>query len=233
MPSQLYPPPYTPQLFMPPVQPRRVAPPAASSGGGGGPVSTLFSDDFNRADSTTLGNNWVEVTADWAIVSNTLRVSSTAFGDYVINTTSLGTADYEVQAVLITVGTVPVIRVIGRYVDTNNYYAVRWADTNSGLFKRVGGVETDLGAWPADSITSGDTVKLSMQGTTIKAYVNGVQKASVTDSAFASEGDFGFHGNGVGGTGLQIDNVVVTDFGAAPSQQPLAPTTHYAQQLAQ
>jgi hypothetical protein len=33
---------------------------------------TSFSDDFNRADSTDLGANWVEVSGDWSIVSNQL-----------------------------------------------------------------------------------------------------------------------------------------------------------------
>jgi len=32
-----------------------------------------FSDNFNRADSTDLGPNWVEDSGDWSIVGNTLR----------------------------------------------------------------------------------------------------------------------------------------------------------------
>lgn len=42
-----------------------------SAGGGGG--GTSFSDDFNRADSDSLGANWTEQTGTWDIASNELR----------------------------------------------------------------------------------------------------------------------------------------------------------------
>lgn len=34
----------------------------------------IASDDFNRADSTSLGADWVEISGDWAIASNKLTV---------------------------------------------------------------------------------------------------------------------------------------------------------------
>ena len=34
----------------------------------------LFEDDFNRANSTTVGNGWTEVAGDWEIVSNELQI---------------------------------------------------------------------------------------------------------------------------------------------------------------
>jgi len=34
----------------------------------------LFSDDFHRADSTTIGNGWTENAGDWAIVSNEAKI---------------------------------------------------------------------------------------------------------------------------------------------------------------
>jgi len=39
-----------------------------SSGGGGGDI-----DDFNRANSTIIGNGWIEVSGDWQIVNNEVR----------------------------------------------------------------------------------------------------------------------------------------------------------------
>lgn len=34
----------------------------------------IASDDFNRADSTSVGSDWVEISGDWAIASNKLTV---------------------------------------------------------------------------------------------------------------------------------------------------------------
>ncbi len=35
-----------------------------------------FTDEFTRADSTDLGDDWTEDTGDWSIASNMLTVSS-------------------------------------------------------------------------------------------------------------------------------------------------------------
>ena len=39
---------------------------------------TLFTDDFNRADSTTVGNGWTESAGSWEIKDNTLIGSGTS-----------------------------------------------------------------------------------------------------------------------------------------------------------
>ena len=44
--------------------------------------SGLHCDDFNRADSTTLGNNWTENAGDWTITSNTLLPQATFQGQW-------------------------------------------------------------------------------------------------------------------------------------------------------
>lgn len=49
---------------------------------------TVFADDFNRADSTTIGASWTETAGNWTITSNKLQITtanavltySTAFG---------------------------------------------------------------------------------------------------------------------------------------------------------
>ncbi len=47
-----------------------------------------LADDFNRANSDTPGGNWVEVTSDWDIISNTLRTGPNTQGSLVKNTTA-------------------------------------------------------------------------------------------------------------------------------------------------
>jgi hypothetical protein len=42
------------------------------------PDCTVFSDDFNRSDSTSLGSDWTETTGDSTITSNTLRFTTTS-----------------------------------------------------------------------------------------------------------------------------------------------------------
>lgn len=54
---------------------------SASSGSGGGGTTTLVSDDFNRANSATVGSGWTEIegspTGLAEISNNTLRLNST------------------------------------------------------------------------------------------------------------------------------------------------------------
>lgn len=40
----------------------------------------VWSDDFNRADSDTVGNGWVEANGDWDIVSNAMQIGGGAGG---------------------------------------------------------------------------------------------------------------------------------------------------------
>jgi hypothetical protein len=51
---------------------------AGTGGGGGSPAA--FSDDFNRADSASLGANWTEAAGDQAIFSNGLRQVTASYG---------------------------------------------------------------------------------------------------------------------------------------------------------
>lgn len=40
------------------------------------PDCTVFEDDFNRSDSSSLGSDWTENAGDWSIASNALAISS-------------------------------------------------------------------------------------------------------------------------------------------------------------
>lgn len=66
---------------------------------GGGPT-TLFTDDFNRGDSTSIGATWVEVHNDAAIVGNKVRVGTGSSSPGMVFTTTTAmaaTADVTVQ----------------------------------------------------------------------------------------------------------------------------------------
>jgi hypothetical protein len=58
---------------------------------------TTFTDDFNRADSTSLGANWVEVSGDWSIISNQLS-SGSAGGTIILRAaTAMASNDHSAQ----------------------------------------------------------------------------------------------------------------------------------------
>jgi len=162
-------------------------------------MAEVFSDDFNRADSTTIGGNWTQDAGAMEIKSNTLRAQPAPFGvgleNLGHNTSSIGSADYEVEAVLAVAGGFGT-GVTGRISNpSNDYYLLELEHGSSGtlvLYKRVGGTYTLLGSYVFGSGAGTYTIKLSMQGTTIKGYLDGVERISVTDSAHSTEGDFGY-----------------------------------------
>jgi hypothetical protein len=115
----------------------------------GGETCLLFADNFDRADSSSLGADWTEVLGNWSIVSTTLRVASAITPAYLVSAAGLSQAE-----VLITWsfsdwvdGTV--IRFLFDYVDTNNYYCAELTlDSSPGnvlrIIDRSGGTDTVL-----------------------------------------------------------------------------------------
>ena len=87
-----------------------------------------------------------------------------------------------------------------RFVDNSNYYLLLLSDdsgaapsANIRIYKRVAGTFTQLGSTADITWTRGPnkTIRFSAIGTTLKAFADGVEVISVTDSAFAGPGGFG------------------------------------------
>lgn len=72
----------------------------------------------------------------------------------------------------------------------NEYRAVLANDGTLTLGKIVAGSYTSLGTYAVGTLSSGSTYTIRVEaiGTAIKAYVNGVQRISVTDSSISSGG---------------------------------------------
>ena len=91
-------------------------------------------------------------------------------------------------------------------------YFARYSRTagNIGLFKIVAGTLTSLGTFNT-VIAAGSTkeLKLRVQGTSVKALLDGVEIISATDSAIAGAGYVGIRAGTVasGTTGVQIDTI--------------------------
>ena len=121
--------------------------------------------------------------------------------------------------------------IAGRYTDGDNFYGVLFFQTGSAnrinLFKKVAGVLTSLATDTTTVLVADDVVKLEMRGVTLKVYVNGVEKLSVTDSGLASAGKallgLGYFFNGtITGISSSGDIVVAWQFDAFTVTVPKA-----------
>ena len=180
-------------------------------------MAELFRDDFARADSATLGGNWVEVTGNFDIVSGGIRATPPT-QSLAINTTSLGGANYKVTANISTGSmwsSTGGLGVVARYVDANNYYFA-WLDVNAPhvkLYRVVGGTFTSIGdAIPGSPPADPTTLTLGCLGSSLFAIVNDVQCITITDTSLSAAGNFGVRAwDGSTFTDHLVNSVVVED----------------------
>lgn len=175
-------------------------------------------DDFNRADSTTLGGNWVEDQNQAEIKGNKLAPTTLSAEILVRNTTPVGSADVEVEATITYANGHaggPTWR-INAASPTQNYYI--YEAENDGVFqmyRRVNGTYTSIGSHDNGPNLTDPVLKARSVGNEHKGYVNGVEVISVTDAFHPNEGQVGFRFNsGAGGT-WRADDLHVTALGAA------------------
>jgi hypothetical protein len=143
---------------------------------------TTFTDDFNRSDSTSLGANWVEVSGDWSIISNQLS-SGSAGGTVILRAAgAMATNDNSAQVTI--AATAAVSHGIWARGNSNISQGYLWRNDGTSwvLFSVVGGSFVSIGSYAAAAV-AGDVAKVQAVGSTIKGYVNGVQRVSVTDTA--------------------------------------------------
>jgi hypothetical protein len=134
--------------------------------GGGGLAA--FSDDFNRADSDSLGANWTEH-GDMDILSNTLSVATTSyawtFAIYATDVTTISQYAY----VTFPAGADEYPQVVFRFTnDSSPFYHVE-VDGYIGLVKffqrsSLGGTSTQIGS---DGSTGGGAIAGQSYGFTI------------------------------------------------------------------
>ena len=157
-----------------------------------------FSDNFDRANSTVLGNGWVEVAGDLSITNLHLENAAVA-GDHMAAQPTLLGSTQTVSADFTSAGNnaAPSFGVVLRCQDCNtagvppsNYYRIYRATGGSSLLKIskvVGGVETVLKTTSISNPAANVQFHLqgSASGTTLTISVGAVQ-TSVTDGTFAS-----------------------------------------------
>lgn len=169
---------------------------------------TSFTDDFNRADSTDLGAGWVEVSGDWSIVSNQLSPGA-AGGTIILRAAgAMASSDHSAQVTIAaTTAASQGVWCRGNANITNGYL---WRNngTSWDLFSVVGGSFTVIGTY-ATAAAPGDVAKVQAVGSTIKGYVNGLERVSVTDTGVATGTSVGIRSESSGA--LRFDDFAAAD----------------------
>lgn len=166
-----------------------------------------FTDDFNRADSTDLGPNWVEVSGDWSIASS--QLSPGAAGGTIILRAATAMAGNDHAAQVTIAATTAASQGVWCRGNSNitNGYLWRNDGTSWDLFSVIGGSFSVIGTYAA-AAAPGDVAKVQAVGSTIKGYVNGVERVSVTDTGVAT-------GTSVGIRSESTSSIRYDDFAAA------------------
>lgn len=170
-----------------------------------------YSDDFNRPDSTNIGN-WTEFEDDWSISSNQLA-PGTSVVSFVLYGSPLDTADHYAEIVMSN-ATATSMGVLARADATGtNFYLWRSNGSTWNLFLNVGGNFTSLGSYSA-ALVNGDVARIECVGSTIKGYLNGVERVSVTDTELTTGAYAGVRSEA--SSTARYDNFLAADVGSGP-----------------
>ena len=156
--------------------------------GGTGAWTQMYASGSNTPDIRIRSNRAIESTLTGGPSVNTTEhwLSGTSNADCAAE------ADVYVESVTGTGNAVTVCcRVTGASMGARNQYRAQLLDDGTlTLSKLVAGVYTSLGTYAAGTLTAGATYTIRVEaiGTAIKAYLNGTQRISVTDSAVTAGG---------------------------------------------
>lgn len=175
----------------------------------------IYSDDFNRADSTTV-SGWTEIIDDWSIKSNQLAPGLSTSG-VILFASPLDTSDHYAQ-ITITAATTTSMGILARAdVTATNYYLLRNNGSSWNLFTNLAGTFTSIGSYSAAAV-NGDVMRIQCIGTTIKAIINGVERISVTDASITTGLYAGVRSTQSSTT--RYDNFTAADTGITGSADP-------------
>jgi hypothetical protein len=163
-----------------------------STGGGGDNTVVKFSvtDNFNRTNADPEGDDWAQQgSRDPKISSNTLMMGAGGTGSnmlaYFDNSATFANNQYSQMKINGFGEGGPAVRV-QTGADESGYYMGVDNATSVGIYKIDTGASTILGAACSGTFTSSDTYKLTANGSTLTAYLNGtaISSCSRTDSTF-------------------------------------------------
>jgi hypothetical protein len=174
------------------------------------PHETTITDDFNRANSSSLGTSaegwsWTTVGGDLRIVSN--KASSHAIAGAVGNhgraEFDLSSADHYAQATVDRTGSgYKDMGVSVRYsAAADTFYMANHSPTAVTLYKVVGGSGYTALTSVSRTYSASIVLKAEINGSTLRGFVNGTSLATTTDTSLTGSLRTGFHGYFDAGTG--------------------------------
>ncbi len=188
--------------------------------------STLFTDNFESDALGAFPLNWTLVSGSWSVQLDGSQVleqtnTSTSSESRVL-AGSANWADYVFQADVKPGANAPALglQIIARLKDSNNYYSFGLYSNTWYLKKRVAGNQTTITQGNFTYTSQFYTFTFSLQGSTISAAINGTTVTTVTDTSLSS-GMIGFSTKAMS----EIDNVIVTTNGVAPTPTPTSTNT--------
>lgn len=183
------------------------------------------SDNFNRAEDSSLGANWSVLSATTIGVKTNAAYFGDSWGAGELHVaryaTLLNSLDHYSQATTVLLPSTGYgdIRLFARLIDVSNFYYWRINNSSEWYLVRVnGGTETDLqGPIAAGTFSSTDVWKLEVTGTgatvSLKVYKNGTQQGSTYSDTSGSRHVTGAY-VGIGGytAGGSPSDVKIDDF---------------------
>lgn len=180
---------------------------------------TAVSDNFNRADSSSLGASWTEVVGDWAIVSNKVQCNDDdgGTGYYLRYETDVGSSDMFAQGVTTSTqadsGSNTGLAVRMRAAANTSYQmTTRHAGDTIGVWRIVAGAESQQN-WQTEAqaisvtINSGDTIRVEAVGSLIRGKVSGALAGICVDTNITDGQRAGLNGyNNVGTDVVELDD---------------------------
>lgn len=163
--------------------------------------------------TTALDVNFINQTGTLVVASQMLRSNSAALGEAYYNY-NINSSNHFVQAKLVigASGTNVTAGVTARHsTSTNTFYKLSSAAgiSNIKLYKVIAGVATELGTYAANMSTNTTrTLRLEVQGNSIRGYLDGTQIIAVIDSSITS----GSYGGVSVNPGAAAANASIDDF---------------------
>ena len=168
--------------------------------------STMYTDDFARADNTTLGDHWTTPSgcSELQVVLDHAQATDNNANNCAYWSWNLFAADQYSQIVGTFVNRGPAVR-IQTGVGQPNFYFARATDVDMlQIRKMVDGTPSTLATIPvAPDLTADSVVRLEIVGNTLEVFVDGTPIDTVTDTVdpFTS----GAPGMFINVTGINLD----------------------------
>ena len=187
------------------------------------PHSTIITESFNTADSTTLGPDlsWTELEGDMDIFSNTCRYAATLDSGHSTSRANvdLASSDQYAQIVFVNAlnGSTSAQGCHCRKDSsaTLTYYHFQISDESVDrrrTWRRVGGIFTSIGTTTGSAAVD-DVLRGEIEGSTFRLKLNGVQQHSGTDTNITGNlrCGVGMQSGNLGNTRPRIDNFEAGD----------------------